>query len=45
MHQVPRLGLFIREFFRYGDVSVEILDKDLEIAIQLEKGEASLVET
>jgi hypothetical protein len=43
MHQVPRLGLFIREFFRYGNVSVEILNKDLEIAIQLEKGEASLV--
>jgi hypothetical protein len=42
MHQASRL--LVRKLLRNGHISVEILDQNLEIAIQLEKGEAGLVQ-
>jgi len=43
MHQVPGLALVIRKFLCNSNISVEILDQNLEIAIQLEKRKPGLI--
>jgi hypothetical protein len=44
MHQLSGLRVVIREFFCNSNISVEILDQNLEIAIQLENGKAALIQ-
>jgi hypothetical protein len=45
MHQVPWVALVIGKFLCNSNVSVEILDQNLEIAIQLEERKAGLPTT